>query len=223
MVIPPLNERRLNVVEEAYHKIDPSGRGSVSLDQLYNNYDSKNHPDVKCGKIPEEEAIAKFLDVFDASTRGPQGVVGKQEFIEAYREIAASYPMNDEGFVKMMEAVWGVEEPRGASGKTITDLEALIKDKIRLRLQGNETEEQALIKVFKFVDLDENGHLTPGEFQKALARIGVNLSEEEVNTFIEKFDLDRSGTIDYSEFCKAVGSYEGHFFTKSVTHSLFTK
>lgn len=123
----------------------------------------------------------------------------------------------------MLSAVWGLQSPSNGGGEDIENLEIMLKDKIRLRIHGNESEEGALLKVFKFIDIDENGFLTPPEFKEALSRMGVALTDNQLKTFYLKYDVDRSGTLDYGEFCRAVSNRENYMFSTSVTHSFFAK
>ncbi|CAG9335268.1 unnamed protein product [Blepharisma stoltei] len=218
-IVPELNSRRLNIVQQVWEKLDRNGSNSITLDFLYNSYNVRNHPDVASGRKTEEEIISKFLDAFDASEKGPNGIITQQEFFFTYRDISSSYPHDDEAFVSMMECVWNIGEQHQVNAGDLATVETMLKDKVRLRMIGNETEEQALLRVFKFVDIDDNGYLTRNEFHEALARIGVNLSPELLNAFFQKYDIDRSNSIDYLEFCRSIGNIESHIFTQSISHS----
>lgn len=46
--------------------------------------------------------------------------------------------------------------------------------------------------------------LSPAEFRKALREYGVGLTDDEIMTLFERFDLDSSGSLDYHEFLRGV-------------------
>ncbi|XP_042895751.1 calcyphosin-like protein isoform X2 [Parasteatoda tepidariorum] len=103
-VRPPLSEERLEVIGRAFSKMDNTGDGSVTLDDLRGVYSAKQHPDVIDGKKTEEEVLLKFLSNFD-SPNNSDGKVFKQEFIDYYAGVSASIDL-DEYFVTMMEKAW---------------------------------------------------------------------------------------------------------------------
>ena len=53
----PLNERRMNVVKEAFKRIDVENCGVVNISDVKSLFDSKNLPLVREGYITEEVFI----------------------------------------------------------------------------------------------------------------------------------------------------------------------
>jgi hypothetical protein len=49
---------------------------------------------------------AFFLDAFDAGGNGKIDLLIKDEFLINYKLISASYPHDENAFVKMIECVW---------------------------------------------------------------------------------------------------------------------
>merc|ERR1711934_536451 len=58
-----------------------------------------------------------------------------------------------------------------------------------------------LKKAFCVFDSDGDGSITTNEMQKVLFSLGVKASIPEVQRMISNVDRDRSGTIDFEEFC----------------------
>jgi Ca2+-binding EF-hand superfamily protein len=121
-----------------------------------------------------------------------------------------------------MECVWTVREQVSTTQQDLANLEVLIKEKIRLRMPSTETEENALKKLFKFMDSDQSGWVSIEEFDSALKRIGVTLNSSQLSNIFSKYDKDSNGRLDYSEFAKVVGGNNSHLFTKSTTHAFFS-
>ena len=69
-----MNKARINVVEEAFRKLDKSGDGFVTIEDLRGVYDVKNHPKYLNGEATEEELYIKFLSNFETN-----GLNGKNE------------------------------------------------------------------------------------------------------------------------------------------------
>ena len=219
-LVPELTERRQKIVEEAWGLLS-CDQNPVVVSHLYSRYNVLNHPQVASGERSEQEILNKFLEVFDVDRKGPNGAVTEADFVKAHREISASYPIDEDAFVRMMECVWGIQEPRECSNQDLNQLEILIKEKIRMKMSPTETEEKALVRVFKFMDLDRNNTVSPKEFHEALLRIGVTLAEAQVEAFFGKYDADRNGVLDYSEFAKAVGGNNSHLFNTSTSHAFY--
>jgi Ca2+-binding EF-hand superfamily protein len=59
-----LNERRLNVVKEAFKRIDVENCGIVNLSDVKSLFNSKNSPLVKEGYITEEDFYNNFMETF---------------------------------------------------------------------------------------------------------------------------------------------------------------
>ncbi|KAL3821047.1 hypothetical protein ACJIZ3_006952 [Penstemon smallii] len=62
---------------------------------------------------------------------------------------------------------------------------------------------QGLKAMFTNIDTDNNGTITYEELQTGLARLGSQLTEDEVRQLMDAADVDGNGTIDYIEFVTA--------------------
>mmetsp|Transcript_32553 Transcript_32553/g.56316 ORF Transcript_32553/g.56316 Transcript_32553/m.56316 type:complete len:308 (-) Transcript_32553:1446-2369(-) len=219
-IVPPLTGRRLRIIEKLFTMLDTTAAGRVSLDTLYRRYDSSNHLEVTLCHRTAEEVTNRFLDAFGATEKGENGWISKQEFLQSFADISATYPFNDDAFVSMIERVFNCSEEVQTDSFTV--LARQLRDKLRLRLKGTEQEEQVVLKAFKFVDIFSTGHATEQQFLGALARIGLNVTD--VNSALEMFayyDRDRVGSIDYAAFAKDFVNSDPSRLSRSLMHSLF--
>lgn len=53
-------------------------------------------------------------------------------------------------------------------------------------------------QVFRFFDEDDDGSITGEEVKRVMAKLGENLSEEEINEMVKEADLDGNGRIEYA-------------------------
>nr|XP_008985284.1 calcyphosin [Callithrix jacchus] len=100
---PPMSQAREAVIAAAFAKLDSSGDGVVTVDDLRGVYSGRDHPKVRSGEWTEDKVLRRFLDNFDSSEK--DGQVTLAEFQDYYSGVSAS--MNtDEEFVAMMTSAW---------------------------------------------------------------------------------------------------------------------
>ena len=111
-----LNEYKLNIVEEAFGKIDSKGEEKVSLNVIKMNYNASNHPDVLNGKYSEDEKIMEFLDCFglcyeilklDSNIKNgnDEQYVDFEIFANFYEYVSFIYP-KDRDFEYVVRSTW---------------------------------------------------------------------------------------------------------------------
>lgn len=120
-----MSQAREAVIAAAFAKLDRSGDGVVTVDDLRGVYNGRAHPKVRSGEWTEEEVLRRFLDNFDASEKDgqvgacapppPPGCwspltarlpqVTLAEFQDYYSSVSASVD-TDEEFVAMMTSAW---------------------------------------------------------------------------------------------------------------------
>jgi len=77
-----LNERRRDLVFQAFAVLDKDGSGVVEVKDLVGRYDAKNHPDVLSKKKTEFEILREFMDSFDGGEK--DGKITPTEFAQYY-------------------------------------------------------------------------------------------------------------------------------------------
>ena len=60
-----MNNARRSLITQAFRKLDKSGDGVVTVEDLHNVYNVKNHPKYKSGEWSEDRCLREFLDSFD--------------------------------------------------------------------------------------------------------------------------------------------------------------
>lgn len=122
-----MSQAREAVIAAAFAKLDRSGDGVVTVDDLRGVYSGRAHPKVRSGEWTEDKVLRRFLDNFDSSEKDgqvgvcaggplPRQFLGRPlmalrsqvtlaEFQDYYSGVSAS--MNtDEEFVAMMTSAW---------------------------------------------------------------------------------------------------------------------
>jgi Ca2+-binding EF-hand superfamily protein len=80
-----------------------------------------------------------------------------------------------------------------------------LKNKLSEKTRGAQSEEQVLMKAFKYFDLNDNGTVEPDEFAKAIEKIGIQIpTRQDLEMLFSIYDVDGSGGIDYKEFSGVV-------------------
>ena len=88
-----LNDRRLNMVHQAYRVLDKDGSGQVTIDDIRMAYDVSFHPDFQSGRKTRDEVLADFMTVWETHKRDQ--IVTIEEFEDYYKDISASVDSDD--------------------------------------------------------------------------------------------------------------------------------
>lgn len=101
---PPMSKSRKNIINLAFNKLDKTGDGFITVDDLKGVYDVTKHPKYKNGEWTEDQCFRKFLDAFDTPD-DKDGTITLEEFLNYYSGVSASID-NDAYFDLMMRSAY---------------------------------------------------------------------------------------------------------------------
>jgi len=117
-IVGEMNQRRVAVCKKAFKIMDQDGSGVLDLNDIRQNYNAKQHPDVKSGKKTEDEILGEFLDTFEdhfcdmkGNADARDGKVNMNEWLEYYNNVSMGID-NDEYFDLMMNNAWNLDGKR---------------------------------------------------------------------------------------------------------------
>ena len=64
---PPMSKTRLDMIDKAFCKMDRTGDGEITVEDLKLYYNVSQHPKFLSGEKTADELLKKFLDVFPVS------------------------------------------------------------------------------------------------------------------------------------------------------------
>lgn len=100
---PPMSRARTDLIQKAFQKLDKSGDGVVTADDLKQTYSVDKHPKYKTGEWTRTQVLQEFLNNFQL---GPKDdVVTYEEFLNYYAGVSASID-KDIYFDFMMRQNW---------------------------------------------------------------------------------------------------------------------
>lgn len=113
-----MNPARQAVAKKAFAIMDKDGSGVLDINDIRQNYNAKQHPDVKAGKKTEDEILLEFLDTFEdafCDMKGQEdardGKVQLNEWYEYYNNVSMSID-DDEYFMVMMNNTWNLDNSK---------------------------------------------------------------------------------------------------------------
>lgn len=94
----------------------------------------------------------------------------------------------------------------GARELSVSDIEAVIKNKVRERTR---TDASQMVGAFKLFNQPRNG-LTKEIFKHKLNQWGIHMKQSTLNELFLRFDTDGNGLLDFNEFLSFVGQFNAH-------------
>lgn len=91
---------------KAFQRMDRTGNGVVTIEDLQGVYRVNKHPRYLSGEMTEAQIFREFLDSFDASSH-KDGQVTFEEFLDYYAGVSASID-TDIYFDCMMRQSWKI-------------------------------------------------------------------------------------------------------------------
>ena len=109
----PLNEKRLEAVEDAFAKLDADSDDNIFIETIKKKYNPKGDPLLLKGIKNEEEVSTEFLDCFELNynlltavdNQNVTNVVSFEEFANFYEYVSFLYD-DDEQFIKLVNDSW---------------------------------------------------------------------------------------------------------------------
>ena len=106
---PEMSMARRDLVLQAFHQLDNTGAGSVSVDEMKALYDVSMHPAVIAKRKSAEDVAAEFAADW---SRTLDGVVRQADFYEYYSNVSASID-SDDYFELMIRNAWHLSGGEG--------------------------------------------------------------------------------------------------------------
>lgn len=106
-----MNEDRLQIVQQAFNKLDIDKSGIIEINDIKSLFNSRNNREVLEGKKNEEDVYEDFVDTFDSHHFLKKGYKDKKvtldEFIDYYENISM-FIDNDEQFIESVSNAWKI-------------------------------------------------------------------------------------------------------------------
>ena len=106
---------RQELVDMAFARLDKTGDGVVTVDDLEATFDVSQVPEVAAGKMTTRQALERFMSQWDG--RDHDGVVTREEFYDYYRNVGGGIE-SDKYFELMVRNAWHISGGTGQSANT---------------------------------------------------------------------------------------------------------
>jgi Ca2+-binding EF-hand superfamily protein len=170
----------------------------ASLDAAFKHADTDNSGFLSMAELKaavedsgvelKQEQLELLLDIYDKSH---DGKISCNEFMEAMR-----------GLVEPINPNRKVEKKTAKKHKyTQKQLLHLVRTKMEGAAQGGGGQAR---KMFKKFDRDGSGTITKAEFKDYMKLMGIELEDDEFDSFFDTLDEDASKEIKYNEFIKNI-------------------
>ncbi|KAK2189505.1 hypothetical protein NP493_105g04011 [Ridgeia piscesae] len=101
---PPMSKNRRDLIDMAFDKMDKTGDGVITVEDLAQVYDVRQHPKHKSGEWTAKQVLEEFLRTFDVGGVKDNKVT-REEFTNYYAGVSASID-KDVYFDLMMRQSW---------------------------------------------------------------------------------------------------------------------
>lgn len=118
-----LNARRTKLVDMAFDKLDRTGDGLVTVEDLVDAYNVEFHPKFKSGEMSKRDILQDFMKQWDGANR--DGKVERWEFRDYYRDVSASID-DDDYFELSIRNAWHLAGGEGKCANTSIPRELVV-------------------------------------------------------------------------------------------------
>lgn len=152
--------------------MDKDESGEVTVSDISQIYDVSQNQDFIDGTMTKEQILNAFLSGFEGVKGNADAKITSQEWTDYYTDLSMSIP-EDEYFVRMMEAVWGIleDESSTVTKSQIEHLTKTMRHKLLDFSKHSVQDEYVLRSVFRDFDLNGNGVLTVDELAAMLIKL----------------------------------------------------
>jgi len=85
-----MSQRRKNLINQAFVKLDRTGDGQITVEDLKGVYSVKHHKKFMNGEWTEEQCLREFLDSFDTPNE-KDGVVSSSMWSKSFEWLHEAY------------------------------------------------------------------------------------------------------------------------------------
>jgi calcyphosin len=111
-----MSYERKQLVRQAFDRLDPSGSGVITTDEILATYDTSTHPDVATGLKNASDVAEEILGQF-RNGGTPGGAVTWPEFLDYYKGLSVGID-DDSYFELMIRNAWHLAGGDGMSENT---------------------------------------------------------------------------------------------------------
>ena len=140
--------------------------------------------------IPEDK-IAEYKESFDMFDKDRNGTISVNEIVKIMKNFG--YPIKKEEARKMVEEI-------DSSGDGELDFDEFVYLMEKQTKYVDETDEELVLRAFKFFDKDNDGKITNSEFKFLLTQMVDKFSDDELDLLFKECDLDNDGVLDFQDF-----------------------
>lgn len=142
-------------------------------------------------KYPDKETIREAFLLFD---KNKDGTIDREEL----RDVLMALGM-DTTTTEVQDFINDIDVNENGLVE-FEEFEKMLEKKGMRELDAQEE----LMAAFKVFDTDGNGYINVDEFKYAMTNLGEKFSDADIEDMINKFDIDKDGRLNYSEFAHAI-------------------
>ncbi|XP_072034310.1 calcyphosin-like protein [Amphiura filiformis] len=103
---PPMSQSRIAILDKAFEKFDKNDDGVVTVADLQELNNLRQHPKYNDGTWTEEEVFENFLTTFDSTPDDPDGKITHEEFVNFYTGLQID---DDASFMQLIRNAWKIQ------------------------------------------------------------------------------------------------------------------